>query len=356
MKNSNWLTLPTASIVLIVLAFVLALIPITVMAAPPQQGPGTYYVQPGDTLFSIATRYGTNVPALMSANGLASQYIYVGQRLIIPTGYNPYGNPYGYNWYYRGYYPYYWGYSSIYAPQPLPTVQLIPNPTFGCTYTIQPKDTVFSIAYRYKVSVPTLMQANNLFAPIIYVGRPFNVPCVQNPPAPVAMYTVQPGDNLLRIAIRNNTTIYALALVNGIYNPNFIYAGQVLAIAYPGSYVWPTGIPTPLTPSPQTTPTPTATPTVTPTPTTQASGVVVMTSNAFIPGTMTINKGGTVLWQNNDNVTHTVTSGVPGTIDNKFRSGQLGTGQTFSFTFNITGTFPYFSETDQNMTGTVIVQ
>lgn len=356
MKNPNWLTLPRVSIALIVLAFILSLIPITVMAAPPQQSPATYYVQPGDTLFSIAMRYGTNVPTLMSANGLMSDYIYAGQRLVIPTGYNPYGNQYGYNWYYRGYYPYYWGYSSIYAPQPLPTVQRIPNPTFGCTYTIQPKDTVFSIAYRYQVSVPALMQANNLFSPIIYVGRPFNVPCLQNPPPPVTMYTVQPGDNLLRIAIKYNTTIYALALVNGIYNPNFIFANQVLAIAYPGSYLW-TPVPT-LTPLPPGTiaPTVTSTPTTQPTVTPQANAVVVMTSKSFIPGTITINKGGTVLWQNNENFTHTVTSGVPGAIDNKFRSGQLGNGQTFSFTFNVTGTFPYFSETDQNMAGTVIVQ
>ncbi|MBI5033609.1 MAG: LysM peptidoglycan-binding domain-containing protein [Chloroflexi bacterium] len=351
MKNSNRLTLPYVSIAVIVVAFALALIPITVMAAPPQQGPGAYFVQPGDTLFSIAMRYGTNVPTLMSANGLVSEYIYAGQRLVIPAGYNPYG----YNWYYRGYYPYYWGYSSIYAPQPLPTVQLIPNPTFGCTYTVQPKDTVFSIAYRYQVSVPALMQANGLFSPIIHVGNPFKVPCLQNPPAPVTMYTVQPGDNLLRIAIKNNTTIYALSLVNGIYNPNFIYSGQVIAIAYPNSYMW-TRTPAPLTPLPPTTFTPTPTPTNTPTPTQQANAVVVMTSKSFIPGTITINRGGTVLWQNNENFTHTVTSGVPGALDNKFRSGQLGNGQSFSFTFNITGTFPYFSETDQNMTGTVIVQ
>ena len=355
MQRPNLLNPARLSSVLIILAFVIVFIPISVIAAPPQQGPGTYYVQPGDTLFSIAQRYGTNVPALMSANGLANYNIYAGQRLVIPTGYTQINNqPY------YGYRPYFWHQpnpSSIYAPQPLPTVQLIPNPTFACTYTIQPKDTVFSIAYRYKVSVPSLMQANNLYSPIIYVGRLFNVPCVSPVPPLVTMYTVQPGDNLFQIAMKYNTTIYALALVNGIWNPNWIFANQVIAIPYPGSYVWPTGTPTPL-PSPTPGATPTATPTVTPTSSASApaSAVVIIISSSFIPGTITIRSGGTVLWQNNENVTHTVSSGVPGNLDGKFRSGQLGNGQPFSFTFNAPGTYPYFSETDTNMIGTVIVQ
>ena len=48
--------------------------------------PGTTYtVRPGDTLYSIAGRYGMTVWALAQANGIYNlQYIYVGQRLIIP--------------------------------------------------------------------------------------------------------------------------------------------------------------------------------------------------------------------------------------------------------------------------------
>ena len=45
-----------------------------------------YTVQPGDTLFSIAARYGVSVNALMQANNLSSFYIYVGQTLRIPVG------------------------------------------------------------------------------------------------------------------------------------------------------------------------------------------------------------------------------------------------------------------------------
>jgi LysM repeat protein len=282
----------------------------------------------------------------MSSNGLANYNIYAGQRLMIPAGYSSYG-----------YQPYYWyrPAASIYSPQPLPTVQLLPNPTFGCTYTVQPKDTVFSIAYRYQVGVPALMQANSLPNPLIFAGRPLYVPCLGSPPPAVITYTVQPGDNLFRIAIKYNSTIYALALVNGLCNSNLVFANQVLVIPYPGSYVWRSDIPT-AAPPPTTTVTATVTATPTATPTTQAAVVITMQSTAFIPGTITINRGGTVLWKNLENFTHTVASNATVPPERSFHSVQLGNGQSFSFTFNTPGTYPYFSETDVNMTGTVIVQ
>ncbi len=49
-------------------------------------GTGRYYtVVLGDTLSSIAARFGTTVPAIMQANGLTSDLIYVGQVLLIPV-------------------------------------------------------------------------------------------------------------------------------------------------------------------------------------------------------------------------------------------------------------------------------
>jgi LysM repeat protein len=44
-----------------------------------------YNVQPGDTLYSIASRFGTTVQAIMQANNLTSPFVYVGQRLFIPV-------------------------------------------------------------------------------------------------------------------------------------------------------------------------------------------------------------------------------------------------------------------------------
>jgi len=56
----------------------------TPIASPAPSG-STHVVQRGDTLSSIALRYGTTVAALMAANGLTNpNFIYIGQRLVIP--------------------------------------------------------------------------------------------------------------------------------------------------------------------------------------------------------------------------------------------------------------------------------
>jgi len=47
--------------------------------------PTIYVVRRGDTLYSIARRYGTTVQAIMAANGLTNYNIYVGQQLHIPA-------------------------------------------------------------------------------------------------------------------------------------------------------------------------------------------------------------------------------------------------------------------------------
>src|SRR5436190_17629436 len=46
-----------------------------------------YIVQRNDTLYGIALRYGVTITAIAQVNGITNvSLIYVGQRLIIPTG------------------------------------------------------------------------------------------------------------------------------------------------------------------------------------------------------------------------------------------------------------------------------
>ena len=323
---------------LFIVAILLAVIPMATSAEPPQQGPIIYYVRYGDTLSSIALRYGTTVPAIMQANGLRSDYIYAGQSLVIP----------------------------ITSVSPPPTLTSYASPAnFDCTYTVQYRDTAFSIGYRFGVPYYVLMQANYMYTPYLRTGQTLRVPCLDPVPTPFPAYAVQTGDNLFRIAIEYNTSIYAIALTNGIRNPNWIYAGQMLVIPYPGSKIWPnvpSGMPAG-TPGPTDTlgpsPTPTATTGPSPTPTATsgtATAYVAMYNLRFAPPSLTITRGVTVQWKNLDSVNHSVRSGVPGALTSLFNSGTMAPGGTFQFTFNDANTYPFFSELDAGMTGTITVQ
>lgn len=57
----------------------------SVKPGAPPPAPRTHIVQPGDTLYRLALRYGTTVHAIAQANSLANvNLIYAGQKLVIP--------------------------------------------------------------------------------------------------------------------------------------------------------------------------------------------------------------------------------------------------------------------------------
>jgi plastocyanin len=77
---------------------------------------------------------------------------------------------------------------------------------------------------------------------------------------------------------------------------------------------------------------------------TNAATVTVMVGNGgffFSPSSVTIQPGDTVQWSWSSSG-HTSTSGTPGAPNGLWDSGFLNQGQTFSYTFNTAGSFPYF--------------
>lgn len=198
-----------------------------------------HIVQRGETLYSIAQRYGTTVAAIQTANGLSGTLIYVGQRLVIPSG-TP-GNLEVYrvvagDTLFRiaqqhgttvaairaanG-----WGptYSTIYPGQHV----FVPTGASAGTrnYVVRRGDTLYSLARRFSTSVAAIQTANNLTGAAIYTGQALKVPAVGG-----LTYTVQRGDYLNRIAARYGVSTAALAARNGITNANLIHPGQVLVI------------------------------------------------------------------------------------------------------------------------------
>jgi plastocyanin len=80
------------------------------------------------------------------------------------------------------------------------------------------------------------------------------------------------------------------------------------------------------------------------------SNTVTIQNMAFNPQTLNIKVGTTVTWINNDTVTHDVTSDT-----GLFTSGNLTNGQSYNYTFNQTGSYPYHCAIHPSMTGTIVV-
>jgi len=82
------------------------------------------------------------------------------------------------------------------------------------------------------------------------------------------------------------------------------------------------------------------------------ANTVTIQNFAFLPGDITIKKGTTVTWTNNDSTAHSVNE-----TDNQKGpdSGNLNPGDKYSFTFDQTGTFKYRCNLHPEMLGTVTV-
>jgi plastocyanin len=70
----------------------------------------------------------------------------------------------------------------------------------------------------------------------------------------------------------------------------------------------------------------------------------------FVPATLKIKAGTTVVWTNRDEEPHTVAAS-----DGSFHSPGMGTGATFSHTFSAAGTFDYVCSIHPMMHGSVVV-
>ena len=94
-----------------------------------------YTVQAGDSLYMISSRFGTTVPDLKSANGLTSNSLYVGQRLVIPgsTG-------------------------------------------AGTRYIVRGGDNLYNISVKFGVTVESIRKANNLWKDMLYPGQALTIP------------------------------------------------------------------------------------------------------------------------------------------------------------------------------------
>ena len=95
----------------------------------------TYTVKSGDSLWNIANRYGTTVNQLKSLNGLTTNNLAIGQKLLIPT-----------------------------------------NNQTANTYTVKSGDSLWSIARKYNTTVNELKALNNLTTNSLSIGQILRLP------------------------------------------------------------------------------------------------------------------------------------------------------------------------------------
>lgn len=109
------------------------------------------------------------------------------------------------------------------------TTKPVAKPTPAAkTHTVQSGETLSGIAAKYGTTYQSLAAINGIDNPnLIYAGQVLKL---TGSAAASKTYTVQSGDTLSGIAAKYGTTYQRLAQVNGISNPNVIYPGQVLKI------------------------------------------------------------------------------------------------------------------------------
>lgn len=185
----------------------------------PTPGPFVYAVQPGDTIGSIAIKFGKDMIELIEANGLIeSDILSVGQEILIPDY------------------------------QPTPADLVAPAGGTGSTGTstgvggtvqhvVQPGETLGTIAEQYGISSAELARANNIANPnLLREGQVLTVPGVD--PLEAARlrgqtHVVQSGESMSQIALEYGVTVDEILAANGLSNPNDLRVGQELLIPAP---------------------------------------------------------------------------------------------------------------------------
>jgi len=151
----------------------------------------TYMVKSGDSLWSIANRYETTVDTLRALNNLTSNVLMIGQVLKVPASSLDAGVETGEN-----------------------------------TYTVKSGDSLWNIANRYGITVDTLKNLNNLSSNTLMIGQILKVPSSESAGN---TYTVKSGDSLWSIANRYGITVNTLKNLNGLTS-NLLQIGQVLRL------------------------------------------------------------------------------------------------------------------------------
>lgn len=169
-----------------------------------------HIVRAGDTVSEVAARYGVSIVRLKRANRMTNNTLRVGQRLEIPT--------------------------DISQPEPRVArpVSEDAQPSAGL-YRVKSGDSLYEIARRFGVSVGALQSVNGMSGSSLYVGQKLVIPATaksqpkREESTTEEIYRVRRGDTLSSIASRFGTTVSKLKQLNGLRS-NRLRVGQRLRL------------------------------------------------------------------------------------------------------------------------------
>ena len=151
-----------------------------------------YTVRKKDTIYSIAYNYGMTPDQLLEINNMLDTNIKEGQTLLV------FNNP------------------------PIFTDEIV--------YKVKAGDSIYSIAEKYHTTVKSIKELNNLTSEDLVEGMGLIIKLdIPEMTKGTEYYTVEPGDSLYSIATKHNTTVNIIKRLNNL-STNLITIGQQLVV------------------------------------------------------------------------------------------------------------------------------
>ena len=162
----------------------------------------SYLVKKGDTLYSIAKKYGTNVEQIKKDNNLSNNNLEIGTNILILDN------------------------NKIESFEECYGEDYMSNTDYNI-YIVKKGDSLYSIAKKFNVSVSEIKNLNMLSNDNLSIGEELKIPTSLNNTD--GKYIVQKGESLYSIAKKFNTTVDEIKRKNNLTN-NLITIGDVLNV------------------------------------------------------------------------------------------------------------------------------
>jgi uncharacterized protein YkwD/nucleoid-associated protein YgaU len=176
---------------------------------PPREGLRVpvvpHLVTPGDTLLSIAAKYGSSVKKILAANlGLNAEDLPVGKTIAVPVVFT--------------------------EAKPVAPAAGANEPA---SYIVEEGDTLLAIAQEYDVPVELLLAANEITDPtLLQIGQQLVIPPSEGltQGVPIILYDLEAGDTLLGLASKFGSSVKDILAVNPNLIPSALEEGMTVAI------------------------------------------------------------------------------------------------------------------------------